>query len=239
MLGSAAGSVSSHQLIALAAAGARAPLGRLRRAASAARPLAPSSPRSMATGGVGEQGQGEFTYKWPRPALTVDAAVVVRAAAGAGAAAPPRLLLIQRKHPPCQGQWALPGGFVDQGEGLEAAAARELREETSLDPSSVPMVQVGAFGDPGRDPRGWTVTVCFAALAPPEAEAGIAAADDAADARLFPVDTLPPLAFDHKLVVRRALRRLAELPEAAAGSLAEALVGAAGKLEGPWTPPTE
>lgn len=178
-------------------------------------------------------GKGQYTYEWPRPALTVDTAIVTREQ-------PPSLLLIQRKHPPCKGMWALPGGFVDQGEALEHAAARELKEETSLEAGSVPLVQVGAFGDPGRDPRGWTVTVCFAALVPPDARSGIQAADDAADARLFPVTELPPLAFDHKLVVRTALRRLAELKEASEqAGLVDALLEGAGKLQGPWKPPSE
>ena len=60
---------------------------------------------------------------------------------------------MQRKHEPFVGSWALPGGFVDEMEPLDAAAARELQEETSVDPASVPLQQVGAFGDPGRDPR--------------------------------------------------------------------------------------
>jgi hypothetical protein len=95
------------------------------------RPDTPAPHRAMA-------GEGAFTYKWARPALTVDTAIV---AAGEGAA--PALLLIQRKNPPCKGQWALPGGFIDDGEDLEAAAARELKEETSLDAEdNVPFVQV-------------------------------------------------------------------------------------------------
>ncbi|KIY99197.1 7,8-dihydro-8-oxoguanine triphosphatase [Monoraphidium neglectum] len=125
-------------------------------------------------------------------------------------------------------------------EALEHAAARELKEETGLDPGSVPLVQVGAFGDPGRDPRGWTVTVCYAALVPPQARSGIQAADDAADAKLFPVGDLPGLAFDHKQVVRAALRRLADLPEVKDdGGMARELLMAAERLEGPWTPPRE
>ncbi|GBF96904.1 nudix hydrolase [Raphidocelis subcapitata] len=191
---------------------------------------------AAAAGGEG----GAHTYRWPRPALTVDAAIVSFGGGGSGDdSEPPALLLIQRKHPPCKGAWALPGGFVDEGEPLDAAAARELREETGLEPGpDVPFVQVGAFGDPGRDPRGWTVTVAYAALVPHDARKRVAAADDAADARFFPVNDLPPLAFDHKLVVREALRRLAALPRAG-GAGGGALRAAAERLEGPWAPPKE
>ncbi len=81
--------------------------------------------------------------------------------------------------------------------------------------------QVGAFGDPGRDPRGWCVTVAYAALVP-STSMGVKAADDAADARWFPVAGLPqPLAFDHKEVVRAAFGRLKEQPQVA--SIGDAL----------------
>ena len=117
-----------------------------------------------------------FPFLRRRPAFTVDVALVT-------SADPPQLLLIQRKHDPFAGAWALPGGFVDEGEPLAAAAARELQEETSVDPAGVSLVQVGAFGDPGRDPRGWTVTAAYAALVP-SSELGVRAADDAADAKV-------------------------------------------------------
>jgi ADP-ribose pyrophosphatase YjhB (NUDIX family) len=77
----------------------------------------------------------------------------------AGARQTPEVLLIQRGHPPFEGQWALPGGFVEYEEPLETAARRELEEETSLRPRS--LNQLAAFGNPGRDPRGWTVSVVF------------------------------------------------------------------------------
>ncbi len=104
-----------------------------------------------------------FTYQWPRPSLTVDAAII---AASKTLSPIPHLLLIKRKNAPCQNMWALPGGFVDENEPLDIAAARELQEETGVDPASVILKQVGAFADPGRDPRGWCCTAAYAALVP-------------------------------------------------------------------------
>ncbi|GFR40485.1 hypothetical protein Agub_g1052 [Astrephomene gubernaculifera] len=174
---------------------------------------------------------GQYTYQYPRPALTVDTVIVSRPNGGT----PAQLLLIKRKNPPFKDCWALPGGFVDEGESLDSAAGRELQEETSVDPGQVALTQVGAFGDPGRDPRGWTVTVAYAALVP-STQLGVKAADDAKDARWFPVGSLPPLAFDHKLVVRSALRHLAASSEAqqAEAGLPASLEEAATKLDGPW-----
>jgi 8-oxo-dGTP diphosphatase len=114
-----------------------------------------------------------------------------------------RVLLIERNHPPFAGCWAIPGGFVDENESLEDAARRELLEETTL--SGVTIEQFGAYGDPGRDPRGHTVTVAFIARL---AECTpVVGSDDAARAEWFPVDELPPLAFDHDRILADALRR--------------------------------
>mmetsp|Transcript_18084 Transcript_18084/g.30972 ORF Transcript_18084/g.30972 Transcript_18084/m.30972 type:complete len:206 (+) Transcript_18084:116-733(+) len=170
-------------------------------------------------------------YDYPRPAVTVDAVIL---AAPSGAQPEPKLLLIQRKNEPFQGKWALPGGFVDQGETLDSAAARELQEETSVDPSSVVLTQVGAFGNPGRDPRGWTITVAYAALVPSVDKLNVKAADDAADARWYSLSEIPQLAFDHALVVGTSLRHLAKQPEVVAlgDSLLSQLHAAAVKLEG-------
>eukprot|EP00887_Chlorella_sp_A99_P000198 scaffold13.g198.t1 len=173
---------------------------------------------------------GSFSYPYPRPSLTVDAVIVAEGERPEDAS----LLLIKRKHDPFAGAWALPGGFVDENEPLDQAAARELQEETSVDPSAVLLTQVGAFGDPGRDPRGWCVSAAYAALVP-SADLGVKAADDAQEAAFFPVAQLPRLAFDHKLIVRTSLRHLArEDGVQARAGLAATLRAAADRLEGPW-----
>jgi 8-oxo-dGTP diphosphatase len=142
----------------------------------------------------------QYCYPFPRPAVTADVACFAEEGGRS------YLLLIQRNHEPFAGRWALPGGFVDEDESLEAAALRELEEETGL--TGVALEQFGAYGDPGRDPRGHTVTIAYLARLPRRLRA--AAADDAASADWFPVDELPPLAFDHDRVIADALRRYRE-----------------------------
>jgi 8-oxo-dGTP diphosphatase len=137
-----------------------------------------------------------YSYEFPRPSLTVDVAVVTRGAS-------PRVLLIQRRKPPFAGAWALPGGFVDENEPLEAAARRELQEETGLTVDE--LTQLGTYGDPGRDPRGWTVSVAYWTRVD-ESSAHAVAADDAMAASWYPLDALPPLAFDHAKILKH-LRR--------------------------------
>ncbi|HET9532068.1 MAG TPA: NUDIX hydrolase [Blastocatellia bacterium] len=144
-------------------------------------------------------GKKKHCYDYPRPSVTVDIALFRRAASDRV-----EVLLIKRAREPFKGQWAFPGGFVDEDESLEKAAARELREETGLD--HITLRQVGAFGDPGRDPRGHTVSVVFAGLLTGEVEAK--AADDAEDARWHPARRPPALAFDHKKILRAALDNL-------------------------------
>ena len=114
------------------------------------------------------------------------------------------LLLIRRLAKPFEGRYALPGGFVLEHEALDAAATRELREETGVE--KVYLEQLYTFGEPKRDPRGRVVTVAYYALVPP-IEA-LHAGTDAADAAWFPVAKLPPLAFDHRKIVDYAHQRL-------------------------------
>ena len=115
-----------------------------------------------------------------------------------------KVLLVRRGGDPYKGFWAFPGGFLKNSETAEAGALRELREETSLEPSS-PIVQLGVFSDPSRDPRERVITIAFYALVKPSEVTG---GDDAEDARWFPADELPPLAFDHDAIFREALEKL-------------------------------
>jgi 8-oxo-dGTP diphosphatase len=136
--------------------------------------------------------------KYARPALTVDVVLLA-------GEAPRRVLLIARRNPPFAGRWALPGGFVDEGERVIVAAGRELREETGVEVSGLSLL--GVYDTPGRDPRGWTVSVVYVLAV--EAELAAEGGDDAVDARWFGSDELPALAFDHKLIVEDALRATA------------------------------
>ena len=125
------------------------------------------------------------------PALTVDAAVFD---------AESRLLLVRRKRPPFQGQYALPGGFVDIGEPVEAACRRELLEETNVKVGQLQLV--GVYSDPARDPRGHTCSVAFLAhVEQTEPKAG----DDAEEAAWFADWSNLEIAFDHRQIIADAI----------------------------------
>lgn len=136
-----------------------------------------------------------------QPSLTVDGAVLVRQPCHGGRVRC-RLLLVERRHDPFAGQWALPGGFVEYGEDIEAAVHREVQEETGL--TGLPFRQFRTFGNPDRDPRGHTVSVVYVAELVGEPP-GVTGGDDAAQAAWLDVDELPLLAFDHDQIVRSLL----------------------------------
>ena len=140
-----------------------------------------------------------FSYQYPRPALTVDCVVF-----GFDGEAL-KLLLIERGLAPFKGCWALPGGFVRVDEELEAAARRELQEETGI--RKVVLQQFATFGGLSRDPRERVVSVAYVALTRLE-EHQPSAATDARQAVWFQCSELPKLAFDHDEMIRRALEHL-------------------------------
>ncbi len=138
------------------------------------------------------------------PALTVDGVVLHRRADGLLDEGY-RVLLVQRGREPFAGSWALPGGFVEYGEDIDRAVSREIAEETGLE--GLPFRQFRAFGRPGRDPRGHTVSIVYVAVVIgdlPEVTGG----DDAAAAAWHPLDRLPDLAFDHGAILDRVTESL-------------------------------
>ncbi|MBI4042556.1 MAG: NUDIX hydrolase [Deltaproteobacteria bacterium] len=118
------------------------------------------------------------------PKVTVDLIIEI----GEG-----EILLIERKNPPFG--WALPGGFVEEGESLEEAAVREAKEETGLNVTL--LRQFHTYSDPSRDPRFHTVSTVFIA----RGEGKMAAGDDAKRAEIFSLSDLPPLVFDHSKIL--------------------------------------
>ncbi len=123
-----------------------------------------------------------FTYPYPRPSVTADVVAFTLRADDLA------VLLVKRKENPFKGAWALPGGFVNENESLERAAARELHEETGLSVSPSKLEQLFAFGDPGRDPRGHTITVAYVTYR--AAETSLNPGDDATHAEWVPLRAL-------------------------------------------------
>jgi 8-oxo-dGTP diphosphatase len=132
-----------------------------------------------------------YTYKYPRPALTVDALVYVKETNLVW------VLLIQRGQEPFKEKWALPGGFVDMDELLETACKRELLEETGLKVDR--MKQFKTFDAVDRDPRHRTISVVFSVELPEKEK--VTGGDDAACAAWFSLNDLPEMAFDHQKIL--------------------------------------
>ena len=136
-----------------------------------------------------------YTYKYPRPAVTTDCIVITKEPE-------PKVLLIQRGFDPYKGCWAFPGGFMNMDETTEECAIRELEEEAGLRLSKVQ--QIGTYSKVDRDPRGRTITVAYLAII--DKPVAVTGQDDAAKAEWFPIDALPPLAFDHEDIIRDVIR---------------------------------
>lgn len=135
-----------------------------------------------------------YTYKYPHPAVTTDCVIFTFHEDRL------KLLLIKRGIEPYRGHWALPGGFLRIDESAEQCAYRELEEETGV--TGCTIKQFHTFSDPTRDPRERVITIAFYALMKWQKATG---ADDAEFADWIPADSLPPLAFDHEIIVRHAM----------------------------------
>lgn len=141
-----------------------------------------------------------YTYQYPRPALTVDCAVFCKFNKDL------YILLIQRANEPFKNKWAFPGGFVDMDEDIEVAVYRELKEETGF--IGFDLNQFKTYGAVNRDPRGRTVSVVYTGTMELDQLPIVKGADDAKLAKWIPVNQLPPLAFDHDLIMSDLLKQL-------------------------------
>jgi 8-oxo-dGTP diphosphatase len=141
-----------------------------------------------------------YCYEYPHPAVTTDIVIFTLQDDEL------KVLLIRRAGDPYRDSWALPGGFIEIDEDLEACALRELEEETGV--TGVYLEQLFTFGRPDRDPRERVITVAYYALVPFD-RLSIRASSDAAEVGWFSCKQLPPLAFDHAQIIQLALERLA------------------------------
>ena len=137
--------------------------------------------------------------KYEKPSVTVD--IVVFTIQNNDL----KVLLVKRDIEPFKGKWAIPGGFVRMDESLEEAAKRELQEETGV--KEIYLEQLYTFGDPKRDPRGRVITVSYIALINSD-KIKLKPKTDVLDARWFPINKIPKLAFDHGKIFKYALKRL-------------------------------
>ena len=135
-----------------------------------------------------------FTYKYPRPAVTADCVVITKEADA-------KVLLIQRGDEPYKDCWAFPGGFMNMDETTEQCAIRELEEETGMKVTG--LHQIGAYSKVDRDPRGRTVTVAYLVVI--DKPLPVIGQDDAAQAKWWPLSSIPQLAFDHAEIMADAI----------------------------------
>ena len=135
-----------------------------------------------------------YTYKYPRPAVTADCIVITKEPDA-------KVLLIQRGDDPYKGCWAFPGGFMNMDETTEQCAIRELEEETGMKVTG--LHQIGAYSKVDRDPRGRTVTVAYLVVI--DKPLPVIGQDDAAQAKWWPLSSIPQLAFDHAEIMADAI----------------------------------
>ena len=135
-----------------------------------------------------------YTYNYPRPAVTADCIVITKEADA-------KVLLIQRGDDPYKGCWAFPGGFMNMDETTEQCAIRELEEETGMKVTG--LHQIGAYSKVDRDPRGRTVTVAYLVVI--DKPLPVIGQDDAAQAKWWPLSSIPQLAFDHAEIMADAI----------------------------------
>jgi 8-oxo-dGTP diphosphatase len=130
---------------------------------------------------------------YKNPALAVDGVIIKNHI----------IVLVKRSKPPFEGQYALPGGFVEYGETVESALIREIVEETGLKVKIKSLI--GVYSDPNRDPRGHIISIAFRAQI---IGGEVLSGSDASEVRFFDIRNLPRLAFDHKKIIQDALTRV-------------------------------
>lgn len=140
-----------------------------------------------------------YCYKYPHPAVTTDCVVFGYDGHRLN------VLLIERGNEPYQGCWAFPGGFMNIDESAEEGAVRELKEETGLEVNIDQLRQFGTFTAVNRDPRERVITIAYYTIIE---KTEVKGGDDAAQAQWFPLDEIPPLAFDHEEILRKAVDQL-------------------------------
>lgn len=136
----------------------------------------------------------KYHYKYPHPNVSTDCVIFGHDGRKLF------VLLIERGGEPYKGRWAFPGGFLNIDEPAEKGALRELQEETGM--TDAPIRQFHTFSNPDRDPRERVISIAFWALVRMQ---DVKAGDDAAKAQWFPLDAIPPLAFDHDEMLQLAL----------------------------------
>lgn len=141
----------------------------------------------------------QYCYEHPHPAITADIILFNVEKDSI------EILLIQRKNEPYKDYWAFPGGFMDIDETIEACAHRELQEETGLE--HMELHEVGCFSEVGRDPRERVVSIAFYGVVD-KSSVCPRAGDDARNTGWFNISNLPPLAFDHKEMLGKAMTQL-------------------------------